>query len=189
MAKKHRVCPPILGYLLTCPIRRWKQDPYKILAPHVRPGMTALDFGCAMGFFTLPLAEMVGEGGRVIAVDIQEKMLRALRRRAEKAGLSDRIVTVRSEADSPLPDTADSVDFALAFAVLHETPDAGRVLRALFRVLKSDRGGLLLAEPSGHVSAPEFAKTLEAAQQAGFELVVERLAIWHSHAALLDKPE
>ena len=121
----HRVCPWWLGYFLASPLRRLVQDPEKILKPYVKEGMTVLDIGSAMGFFTLPVARMVGEQGRVIAVDLQEKMIRSLQRRAQKAGLADRIETrICSSTSLGIDDLAGSVDVALAFAVLHEMPDS-----------------------------------------------------------------
>ena len=71
----HRVCPWWLGYLLASPLRRLMQDPVKVVAPYVREGMTVLEPGPGMGFFTLELARLVGPSGRVVAVDIQPRML------------------------------------------------------------------------------------------------------------------
>lgn len=88
-----RVCPWWLGYFLINPFRRWRQDPGKIVAPYVREGMTVLEPGPGMGFFTLELAERVGPAGRVIAVDIQSKMLEKLKRRAAKRGVLERVET------------------------------------------------------------------------------------------------
>ena len=65
------ICPWWVGYLLVCPIRRWFQAPDKILSPYITEGMTVLDIGPAMGFFTIPAARMVGYSGKVIAVDVQ----------------------------------------------------------------------------------------------------------------------
>jgi ubiquinone/menaquinone biosynthesis C-methylase UbiE len=100
------VCPWWAGYLLASPIRRWfMQSPEEMLSPFVREGMTVLEPGPGMGFFTLPLAQMVGPSGRVVAVDIQPKMLSELRRRAEKVGLAGRIDTRLAERDHmPLDD-------------------------------------------------------------------------------------
>jgi tRNA A58 N-methylase Trm61 len=53
--------------------------------------MTVFEPGPGMGFFTLELARLVGPTGRVIAVDVQPKMIEALQRRARRAGLLDRI--------------------------------------------------------------------------------------------------
>ena len=97
---KH-VCPWWVGYLLISPIRRWLQDPDKILSPYISEGMTVLDVGPGMGFFTIPAARMVGNSGRVIAVDLQEKMLKSLVKRAEKAGVAGRIVDQAMRARQP----------------------------------------------------------------------------------------
>src|ERR1022692_3696772 len=56
--------------------------PAKILAPYVCEGMTVLEPGPGMGFFTLELARRVGASGRVVAVDIQPRMLDRLKRPA-----------------------------------------------------------------------------------------------------------
>jgi len=63
------VCPWWLGPLLASPVRKLVQDPARILAPHVREGMTVLEPGPGMGFFTIELARRVGPRGRVIAVE------------------------------------------------------------------------------------------------------------------------
>lgn len=163
----HSVCPWWIGYLLLSPVRRWTQSPRRILEPWVRPGMTVVDVGCAMGYFTLQLAELVGPTGRVVAVDLQERMLRALERRARRAGLSELIETRRCGADTlGLADLAGCVDFALVFAVAHEIPDVGKLMVELAALL-SPEGRALLAEPSGHVSAEEFAASIAAARSAG----------------------
>ena len=94
------VCPWWLGYLLVSPLRRLWEHPVRTLGPFVREGMLVLEPGCGMGFFTLDLARIVGPGGRVVAVDVQEKMLAGLRRRAAGAGLLDRIDARLARADS-----------------------------------------------------------------------------------------
>ena len=86
-----RVCPPWMGYLLINPLRKLLEKPNKLLGQFVEEGMTVLEPGSGMGYFTLPLARMVGPEGRVVAVEIQPKMLAVLERRAHKAGLSQRI--------------------------------------------------------------------------------------------------
>lgn len=69
MTRPH-LCPWWLGYLLASPIRKFGQNPTKILEPYVKPGISCLDVGPGMGFFTLPMARLTGESGRVIAVEI-----------------------------------------------------------------------------------------------------------------------
>ncbi len=166
-AKAHR-CPVWMGYFLASGLRKFLQDPVRIVAPHVKPGMTVLDLGSAMGFFSLPMAEAVGPQGKVICIDVEPKMLAVLMRRATQAGLADRIETHECPEDGlGLEDYAASVDFALAFAVMHELADQGRVFRELAQAIKPG-ATLLLAEPTCHVLQHEFEHTLTIAQQNGF---------------------
>ncbi len=168
MAK--RVCPWWLGYLLVSPVRRWLQNPDKILAPYISEGMTVLDIGPAMGFFTIPAARMVGERGRVIAVDVQDKMLKVLRKRAEKAGVADRIVTRLCEPDSI--GVSEPIELCLAINVVHEVPDAAALFSQIKAILKPT-GSLLLVEPRGHVSEKAFQDTLALAATAGLKVIGE----------------
>jgi ubiquinone/menaquinone biosynthesis C-methylase UbiE len=181
-----RLCPWWIGYLLASPIRRWMQNPEELLAPYVREGMTVLEPGPGMGFFTMPMARMVGPAGRVVAVDIQARMLEELRRRAAKAGLSQRIEIRLAKADSlGIEDLKSRIDFVLAFAMVHEMPSAEAFFREARAALKP--GGLmLLAEPAGHVKPEGFQIELELAGVAGLE-VVTRPEIHRSMAAVLRK--
>src|ERR1700756_208254 len=122
----HGVCPWWIGWFLASPFRRLVQDPALIVTPYVRAGMTVLEPGPGMGFFTLELARLVGPSGRVLAVELQPKMLEGLKRRAAKANLSGRVDAPLGAKDSiGLTDVSGTVDFALVFAVVHEMPDAG----------------------------------------------------------------
>jgi len=178
---KH-VCPWWVGYLLVSPIRRWLQDPEKILSPYINEGMTVLDVGPGMGFFTIPAARMVGDSGRVIAVDLQEKMLKSLVKRAEKAGVASRIVAKQCEPDNL--GVSDPIDLCLAFNVVHEVPDASTLFSQIRAILKPT-GRLLLAEPGGwHVSEKDFEGTLAKASAAGLKLIGQP-KIRRSRSALL----
>ncbi len=179
-----RVCPWWLGYFLAGRWRRLYQHPVKLLSPYVRPGMTVLEPGPGMGFFTLDLARLVGPSGRVIAVDVQGRMLDVLKRRAARAGLAERIdARVVQRETMALADLAGTVDFALAFAMVHELPEGNHFFEECAAALKSG-AALLLAEPSGHVKPAKFDRELEVAAQAGLT-VAERPTIRGSHAALL----
>jgi ubiquinone/menaquinone biosynthesis C-methylase UbiE len=182
----HRVCPWWLGYFLLNPLRRYSQNPSKILSPYVREGMTVLEPGPGMGFFTLELARLVGGSGRVVAVDVQPRMIAKLKRRALIAGVSDRLDLRVAPADSMgISDLAGAIDFTLAFEVVHEFPDGNRFFVQVAAVSKKN-ATLLLAEPKGHVKEQAFEAELKAAFVAGFKLA-DRPAIRHSHAALLQK--
>ncbi len=164
-----RVCPAWVGYLLSNPLRRLFQDPYRILGPYVRREIKVLDVGPGLGFFSLPLAEMVGPEGKVVCVDIQNKMLRVLRRRAERRGLSGRIETrLSSETTLGISDLNESIDFILAFAVVHEIPNTGHLFQEFYAAIRPG-GRVLLAEPKAHVGAADFEKTLLIAKQGGLD--------------------
>jgi SAM-dependent methyltransferase len=188
MAK--RVCPWWMGYLLVSPLRRWlrKEDPAEILAPYVREAMTVLEPGPGMGFFTLELARRVGPSGKVIAVDIQPRMIAGLKRRTAKARLGDRVGTrLVGPASLGLDDLAGCVDFTLAFALVHEMPDAANFFRQAATASKPG-ALLLLAEPSGHVKPEEFELELKQAAEAGF-IVADRPSVPHSRAVILKKSQ
>ena len=163
------VCPTWVGYIfLLNPLRNWLENPQKLLGPLLSPGMTVLEPGPAMGFFTLPLARMVGPQGRVVAVDIQEKMLDRLRQRVAKAGLSDRVQTrLAGEGSLGVEDLGASVDLALAIHVVHEIPDQESFFRQIHQALRHG-GCFLIVEPKGHVGAKDFARSLELAREVGF---------------------
>jgi tRNA A58 N-methylase Trm61 len=148
--------------------------PEQLMAPYVREGMTVLEPGPGMGFFTLPMATLVGSTGRVIAVDVQARMLEGLRRRAARAGLSERIDARLGAADSMgIGDLRGTVDFVLAVAVVHEMPSARKFFLEAADALKVG-GSIMLSEPGGHVIADGFEKELEAAEAAGLQLVTRQ---------------
>jgi SAM-dependent methyltransferase len=162
-----RVCPWWIGFLLASPVRRLFQDPHAILEPFVKAAMTALEPGPGMGFFTIELARLVGPTGRVVAPDLQQKMLDGLGRRARRAGLSDRIEPrLAQDGSLGVDDLAGRIDFVLAFAMVHELPDQARFFGELHRALRAG-GKVLLAEPRGHVSERQFDATLALAARAG----------------------
>jgi len=184
MAEK--VCPVWVGYLLASPIRKLLQNPEKILGPYVRDGMKVLDIGCAMGFFSLPLARMVGSDGKVICVDLQEKMIESLKRRSNKAGLSDRIETRICDHNSlGLDDLKGEINLAFACAVVHEIPDAPALFSEIYDALKP-AGRFLVIEPKGHVSEKDFGTTVSVAEQNGFK-VIKSPRIARSRVVLLEK--
>jgi SAM-dependent methyltransferase len=179
-------CPWWLGTFLLNPFRRLAQKPSRILGPFVRPGMLVVEPGCGMGFFTLDLARMVGPGGRVVAVDLQEKMLAGLRRRAARAGLEGRIDTRLAQPDRlGIADLAGRVDLVLVFYVVHEVREPAAFFAEIAASLRSD-GAVLVVEPPLHVSRAAFEKSLAIAEGSGLR-VARRPRIGPNKVALLEK--
>lgn len=163
--EKKRICPVENASSLDNVIRRWLQDPVKILGPFIKPGMTVMDYGCGPGFFTVAMAQMVGPSGRVMAVDLQEGMLDKLRGKVRDNKLTDRIILHRCrENQIGLP---GKVDFVLAFYVVHEIFDQASFFKELAALLRAG-GKVLMVEPPVHVSKTAFSKSIRLAGEAGF---------------------
>ena len=186
-AAKGHVCPWWVGWLLLLPLRRLFESPDRLLGPHVRPGMTVLEPGCAMGFFSLPLARMVGPQGRVVCVDVQDAMVRRLRRRAEKAGLAGRIDSlVGAVGDERLDALRGAVDFAAAVHMVHEVTDRPLFFRRIAELLRPG-ARLLVLEPKGHVTAEALERTVGEAVGAGLAELGRPLGTT-ARAVLLERP-
>ena len=166
----NQVCPWWLMPTFDNPLRRLIHNPNKILAGLVAEGQTALDIGCGMGYFTIPMAHMVGIKGQLIAIDLQARMLNGVRKRALRAGVAERVRLHRGDLSQV--NLAAAADFALMFWMAHEVPEQEIFLRQVSDLLKPG-AGLLLVEPLLHVSAAAFQRTVGAAQTAGLEVRAE----------------
>jgi ubiquinone/menaquinone biosynthesis C-methylase UbiE len=180
-----RVCPASRSWGLDNIFRNLIHPPKKIFGNYIHSGDTVIDIGCGPGFFTKAMARMVGENGRVIAVDLQEEMLEKMRQGAVKEGLIQRIRAVKASEDSlNLPGQLEA-EFALTFYIVHEVPDKFRIFRELWAALMPG-GILLIVEPSMHVTEEEFLATLRFAEEQGFRVAGEpRVRL--SRARLLEK--
>jgi ubiquinone/menaquinone biosynthesis C-methylase UbiE len=165
---KDEVCPWWLIRAFDNPLRKLLQKPEEILKDLVREGDTAVDIGCGIGYFTISLARMVGKTGKVIAVDLQERMLRGMEKRASKSGVRDRIISHKCTPKSL--DINEPADFILAFYMVHEVPDQAHLFGEIKRIMKPG-GHLLVVEPGMHVKADAFEKTVKTAQSCGLNLV------------------
>ena len=178
-----RVCPWWALWTFDNPLRRLVHDPDGLLGRWVHQGMTVSDVGCGAGYFTVGMARLVGPHGRVLAADVQPRMLEMTFRRALNAGLSDRVTTVLVRPQEFL--LPEAAHFILAFWMLHEVPDQERFLTELASSLAPD-GLLLVAEPVFHVSEANFSESMAAARSVGWT-VVERPRIRFSRAALMKR--
>lgn len=96
--------------------------------------MFSADIGCGTGFFTIPMAKIVGPQGKVFAFDISDEMLEELRSKIKSERIEN-VEVLKSEAYS-LPIGSESVDFALISNVLHEVDEYTRFLNETKRIMR-----------------------------------------------------
>ena len=181
--QKTKVCPVELSGSLDNKLRRWLQNPSKLLAPYIKPEMKVLDMGCGPGFFTIEIAKMIGREGNVFSVDLQEGMLNQIKNKIKGTELEKRIHLIKSGVDNFV--VPDKVDFILAFYMIHEVPDKENLFKLLKNIL-DENGQFLVVEPKlFHVSKKEFELTLQKAEQAGFK-ITNGPKLPFSHSAILN---
>ena len=162
-------CPPCLIPLL-------ENNPYmKAVAGSsllldralVERGMTVLDVGCGPGRLAIPAAERVGTSGLVVALDIQEGMLRRLKERAAQRRLTN-IRTVLAGAGEGAVER-NRFDRAFLVTVLGEIPNKTQALREIYDALKPE-GILSVTEviPDPLYQRPSIVQAR--AEEAGFRL-------------------
>ncbi len=140
-----------------------------------------MDIGCGMGYFTLGLAELVGDTGQVIAVDLQQQMLDIMVKRATKKGLAHRVTPHR--ANPTAIGVTTPVDFVLAFWMIHEVPDPALFFKEIVTILKPS-AKLLYAEPAFHVPEKKFNEIINVAEKTSLH-ISRTLSIRFSRAAIL----
>ncbi len=183
--EKQSVCPWWMGYFLLLPIRKFTHNPQKILKPYIEEGMKVVDYGSGMGYFSLDMAKLVGSTGRVVCLDIQDKMLDGLMARAEKANIEERIKPLLITKKGNLEYLKEQIDFTLLFAVAHEIPDQKELFQNIAKMLKP-KGKVLFSEPKGHVSPEAFKASIKIAMENGFE-IKESVSIKGGLSVLLEK--
>ena len=163
--RNNRVCPVERAGILDSKIRRWLQNPQKILRPYIEEGMTVLDVGCGPGFFSIDMAQMVGNSGRVIASDLQEGMLQKVRDKIKGTELEKQITLHKCEENKI--GVSEHVDFVLLFYMVHEILYKEAFFNEIGTILKPN-GQVLIVEPPFHVSKSAFEETVRKAKDVGF---------------------
>jgi len=146
---------------------RYQKKDEVVAALALAPGDRVADLGAGGGYFTFPIAEQVGETGRVYAIDIDTSLLAYVEHQAGKRGL-EQIVTVQAPEDGPGLEPA-SVDLVFLSNVFHHLPDPERYFRNARPVLR--RGGrlaILEAREGSHGTDPD--RIVSALEAAGFTL-------------------
>lgn len=177
--------PEFLANVIDNPLRRRLQPPDATAVRHgLEPGMAVLEIGPGSGTYTMGAARRVGPAGRVVAIDIEPRMVDRVARRAAAEGVTN--VEARVADVFALPFADGSFDAAFMIAVIGEIPTPERALREIGRVLKP--GGTLacsefLVDPDspGHWTLARWATA------AGFQLR-KRIGSMFYYTWLLARP-
>jgi ubiquinone/menaquinone biosynthesis C-methylase UbiE len=132
------------------------RDPYKVLkAAGLKPGQEVLEVGCGPGFFTIPAARIVGEEGRVDALDINPLALERVRQKLEQEGVTNVGTILADASQTGLPD--ESFDLIFVFGLGCVIGGTDRIMAELHRLLRP--GGTLSIEgrlrPASGLFQPE----------------------------------
>lgn len=179
----HQVCPVEQAGALDSKLRRALQNPTRIVSPFIKAGMRVLDFGCGPGYFTLPMANLVGPSGQVVAADLQQGMLNKLAARLRHEEYSNRVDLHLTQSKSS--GLQGQFDFILACYVLHEVPSISLWFDEM-RSLLSAKGTILVLEPPIRVSRKEFAETMRRGADSGL-VCVDRPSVFFALTALFAK--
>jgi ubiquinone/menaquinone biosynthesis C-methylase UbiE len=141
-----------------------------LFSPYIRPGDTVLDIGCGPGAFISGLARLVGDNGKVIAIDLQNEMLLLAKKKAESAGVLDRIHFHQCSNNSL--NISIQANFALTFYMLHEAPDPMGLINQVCKLL-TPGGYYYLSEPKFHVTEKEYRDVVEQCTSNGMVVIKE----------------
>ncbi|MDO9511909.1 MAG: methyltransferase domain-containing protein [Bacteroidales bacterium] len=166
--KDIRICPVEKAGILDHSIRRFFQNPEKILKPFIKEGMTVLDLGCGPGFFSLEIAKLLTDSGKVIAADLQDGMLEKVSQKIKGTELEQRITLHKCHEDRI--GVTEKVDFVLAFYLVHEVPDPDALFRELKSILKPN-GLIFIIEPKFHVTKKSFDSMIDKIKDIGMEII------------------
>lgn len=176
-----KTCPVEIAGGLDNSIRRFLQNPQKLLKPFIHEGMTVLDIGCGPGFFSVEIAKLLGDSGKVIAADLQEGMLEKVNKKIRGTKLEQRIELHKCMSNKI--GVVEKVDFILAFYMIHEVQDPDKLFNELKSILKPN-GRIYIIEPKIHVSGKSFDEMTLKLEALGFT-IIERPKVFFSRTVLL----
>ena len=143
--------------------------------------MSVLDLGCGPGVFTVEIAKLVGESGKVVAADLQDGMLNIVAGKIKGTLLEQRVMLHKCQENRI--GLEGKMDFILAFWMVHEVPDHDRLFEELKSILNPG-GKLFIVEPKFHVGRSAFQMMTDGLVRTGFK-IVGKPKVFFSRAILL----
>lgn len=177
--------PQFLANAIDNPLRRKIQPPEQMPIRHgLQPGMTVLEVGPGNGRYTVEAARRVGENGRLIAVDIEPKMIERLAVSIQAQGITNLDARVADVYDLPFKD--NTLDVVTMISVIGEIPEPERAMLEFHRVLKP-AGTLVFSELLFDPDYPLAGTLLRQAGRAGFWLK-KKIGNFFYYTLLFEKP-
>jgi ubiquinone/menaquinone biosynthesis C-methylase UbiE len=167
---KGDVCSHSHSFFLDNFFRKILQNPKKIVGEYISKGDTVIDLGCGPGFFSIEMAKMVGDTGKIYSVDLQKEMLDDVKTKAMKQNLTGQIILHKCDQDKIGLSEEIQADFILAFYMVHETPDPISFAKQVKPLLKKG-GKFLIVEPLFHVSKKKFLTICQDMKSLGFSVL------------------
>lgn len=179
----HQLHPVENAGVLESRARRLFQNPARILKRHIEPGTRALDLGCDPGYFTVELSRLVGDKGKVVAVDVQTGMLEILKQKMQGASAISNIRLHHAKEDQL--GLTGKFDFILAFYSLHEMRFFDGIINEI-RNLCTMETKVFIAEQKYHVPKRMFHAIIRKMEDNGF-VVTEKPKIFFSRAVVMTR--
>ena len=176
--------PQFLANLIDNPLRRKIQPPSEMPILHgILPGMTVLEVGPGNGRYTIETARRVGSAGKVIAIDIEPKMIERVLRRARAEAVHNLDAKVADVYQLPFED--GTLDAIYMITVISEIPEPMRAMREFNRVL-SPSGTLAFSELLTDPDYPLAQTLIRGAGKANFRLK-KKLGNFFSYTLIFEK--
>ena len=176
--------PEFLANLIDNPLRRRMQPPGDMPIRHgIEPGMTVLEVGPGNGRYTIETARQVGSAGKVIAIDIEPKMIERVLRRAQAQAINNLEAKVANVYQLPFED--GTFDAIYMITVISEVPEPERAMREFNRVL-SPSGTLAFSELLTDPDYPLAQTLVRQAGKANFRLK-KKLGNFFSYTLIFEK--
>jgi len=165
---------------MTSNIKDWRKEKYipAMKAAGLKEGDTIIDYGCSVGNYTIPLAQLAGENGRVYAVDTNSAVFSDVRKRVRKAGL-DNVITMIPERGYRLDIEDGTVEGFIIYDLIHFLKSDGILVSVLSECRRLLREGGILSILPFHLSPQEKEEIWRIVEKEGFapEGVAERVGL------------
>lgn len=148
---------------------------------YVHPGMAVLDLGCGTGFFTIEIAKLVGNSGKVVAADVQIGMLEILKQKIKDSPIRQKI-EIHHCPENNLGLTG-KFDFVFAFYAFHEMRFVDNIIREIKNLINNETK-ILIAEQKFHVTKSAFEAIVNKMVNKGF-VICDRPVIFFSRAVVM----